>query len=737
MVKKTRPELSKSVMILSDLPAKKDMLGYAAYRDALFSLITDWNTESPLTIGIFGDWGSGKTTLLDLLKQKLDLENINTIWIDVWQFGTDQEIWKAFLQAVLISVKRAMPWYKRLLYHLGIIRKHINKVVFWQKMIEIGFKIAIVIVPLCFSLSALIPTFAKGSSAPQIAFPATGVIGSTVLGWYLIFKPYFKAVKERVSVNLKGLIQSSPLKERVSVSQEFKKFFKVMVKSWVGQTGRLVVFIDDLDRCPPQRIVQVLDAIKLYLDIPNCIFVLGLDREIVEQAVTLKFDKYKDPIGEAREYLEKIISLPFELPPLTGQQMQTLVENLSSNLPDSDRSAPVFAFGQDANPRKVKRTINIFLLLWMLSRSRKELMAAIKPTRLAKIVVIQHSYRDFYILVSLFPKCLGELEAYFRMTENEKGRTAKSALSEIDDAQNNTHGSTLPDYLEPFLNNMNLRKLLTLNPNATEEDFETNFTRCEDSQFIPLQEEEIQPYIILTNPKGVKRSGTIDDSLFINRENELQTFRDLLSDSSQSHIVLLKGEGGMGKSALLKEFGKRFKQEAFFVDINATSESIAATPVSLIKQLGDKLSLTGLKDFNKEQAFSNTAENLTNSLIISLQRKTEKEIIVIVFDSFEVFPEDCKKWIQTNFLASIARNNLRNIIVVISGRLVPDIAIRSEFSSLVQEMPLNPLTVDSIIKTMESLNIKEPEDNFIASLVHAVKGKTNLIREYLEMLRQN
>ena len=53
--------------------------------------------------------------------------------------------------------------------------------------------------------------------------------------------------------------------------------------------NRLVVFIDDLDRCMPEKAIEVLEAIKLFLDVQGCIFVLGLDQEVIARGIELKY----------------------------------------------------------------------------------------------------------------------------------------------------------------------------------------------------------------------------------------------------------------------------------------------------------------------------------------------------------------------------------------------------------------------------------------------------------------
>jgi len=74
---------------------------------------------------------------------------------------------------------------------------------------------------------------------------------------------------------------------------------------------RLVVFVDDLDRCLPEKAIQVLEALKLFLDVKGCIFVLGLDPEAIESAVRTRYQEEIKP----REYLEKIIQVPLSCRP--------------------------------------------------------------------------------------------------------------------------------------------------------------------------------------------------------------------------------------------------------------------------------------------------------------------------------------------------------------------------------------------------------------------------------------
>jgi hypothetical protein len=169
---------------------------------------------------------------------------------------------------------------------------------------------------------------------------------------------------------------------------------------------------------PRNKALEVLDAIKLFIDIRGCVYVLGLDATAVERAVSAK---YKDDETAQKEYIHKIIQIPFHLPPLTRDEITHFIHKVAQGLPD-DRCREVFVEGLPFNLRMIKRTINVFLLLWSLASIRQGVMDLIIPVLLSKVVVIQQSYPDLYFLLQKYPTLLVELEQFFReVQEREEG----------------------------------------------------------------------------------------------------------------------------------------------------------------------------------------------------------------------------------------------------------------------------------------------------------------------------
>ncbi|NTV66019.1 MAG: hypothetical protein HGA65_21135, partial [Oscillochloris sp.] len=181
--------------------------------------------------------------------------------------------------------------------------------------------------------------------------------------------------------------------------------------------------IDDLDRCLPEQAIGVLEAIKVFLDLPGCVFVLGVDREIIERGIRVRYKEFAladaaggpFPVAE-RDYLEKIVQVPFALPPLAPA---TITSFLSSRLPgvaglsDGERSqvASLMSIGLLRNPRKVKRSFNIFRLHLSLDRAHGRQTAA---GLIAKLTVIQSSFGDLYDRVARDPLVLRHVEQIVR-----------------------------------------------------------------------------------------------------------------------------------------------------------------------------------------------------------------------------------------------------------------------------------------------------------------------------------
>lgn len=168
------------------------------------------------------------------------------------------------------------------------------------------------------------------------------------------------------------------------------------------QAGRVIFFVDDLDRCEPDQIVALMEAIKLFLDLKYCFFMIALDEEVIHRAIQIKYASFsfseerKNQIG--REYLEKMIQLPLYLYPLSEKEVKEYLDGLS--LPQAiSNQAQLFAGILLPNPRKVKRILNLFLLNLGVLQNNQALSNQLNRDVLARLIVIQVQDYDLYSAV--------------------------------------------------------------------------------------------------------------------------------------------------------------------------------------------------------------------------------------------------------------------------------------------------------------------------------------------------
>ena len=263
-------------LVLHDAPLRQSDTAYFHFDEfarTLARLIASRDTRTPLAIGISGAWGSGKTTLLQRTRKqldatvalvnateaiKLDFCNSNeapekqfrvcrTVWFDAWKYADEDKLLVALVRAILAEMFKGDLGEK-----------------FWSKVND-----------------------------PQ--YPRYNVV-STLLGMFKI-----KAGNVELGLDLNKAATPSPFASHTAFFDYFDEAFEALIARWVhGQgdydkmdesKGALVVFVDDLDRCLPAKTVQVLEAIKLFLDKPGCIFVLGADTDVIRDAVA---SHYKD-----------------------------------------------------------------------------------------------------------------------------------------------------------------------------------------------------------------------------------------------------------------------------------------------------------------------------------------------------------------------------------------------------------------------------------------------------------
>ena len=293
-----------------DSETKIDFLDFKYLTETVTDIINDKNL-SPSSIGVYGNWGSGKSSLMQMCIEGLSKEK-NTLCIKFngWLFEGYEDAKTAFLGTILDKINKKKSPTGKAKEILKRLYKNTDKL----KLASMGLKYG-------------------------IDFLTTGGIGTiadiTVKSILSKIKDKPRNVSEKDIDNiLKKEFKSEELRKNIKT---FQKDFTELLKE--SKIDKLVVFIDELDRCNPATILDTLEAIRLFLFTQNTSFVIGADERHVIYSVRKKYSEIEgNQIDIGKEYLEKMIQYPIRIPQLSSREVEfyILCLLLQNELNDED-----------------------------------------------------------------------------------------------------------------------------------------------------------------------------------------------------------------------------------------------------------------------------------------------------------------------------------------------------------------------------------------------------------------
>lgn len=350
-----------SLAIFSDKPTDIDLLNFKDYSNLLADVIE--TSETPSTIGVFGAWGSGKTSLMLMIEKKLKKKKIKTIWFNAWKYDKEDALWRALILRILKGLTASQKDVDdaTLKLYAAISTDKLGQVeIDW---LEIG-KALMKGVAFFVSPFLLIPGVANAFAKADFLDNAS-------------------------SAFTRRKIQQS--QERVSSIEQFEELYKQLVAKHITDNERIVIFIDDLDRCLPVRSLEVFEALKSFLDADGCIYVVSCDTRLINQGLQLKYsDKSNISLDD---YLEKIVQFAFSIPPIHVEDAERFIKKFGLAI-GSDEIARLISRTLERNPRKIKRFLSDLKIKSQLVKSRKLLL---RPETLVKMSCITYTWREFWL----------------------------------------------------------------------------------------------------------------------------------------------------------------------------------------------------------------------------------------------------------------------------------------------------------------------------------------------------
>jgi len=338
----------------TDSPSTVDLFEIDRYKKGLIQFIKTCNT--PITIAIQGDWGSGKTSLMSMIDQELEKDaNIQRIWFNTWQysqFNKSDDLAVSLLSAIGNKIKV----------------KDLESRTMFDRYCD----------TLSSGVGKLVKTGVKVGAA--VAGGLSGAGADTGI----------KAVEAAMNIG-RGENNIAVVLENLKAS------FENIVANACGKDGRVVFFIDDLDRLVPAKAVELLEVLKIFLDSPHCVFVLAIDYGVVQRGVADKygsdFDKEK-----AKYFFDKIIQVPFKMP-VADYNIDRFVNkcftDIGISVSNIEEYIELINLSIGNNPRSMKRLFNSYLLLLSIAQENLTKSAESKQLLFA-LLCLQSRFDKIY-----------------------------------------------------------------------------------------------------------------------------------------------------------------------------------------------------------------------------------------------------------------------------------------------------------------------------------------------------
>ncbi|MFM7346982.1 MAG: P-loop NTPase fold protein [Tagaea sp.] len=332
-----RPEVLSDDAIAS---AAEDRLGFRRYAEAIYALIDGKNTKTPLTVAIHAPWGSGKTSLARLIEEQARFPAFGStkphkvFWFNAWLHDEGNAVHASFVSALARYCHGEMPWYWRIARPLSADILSVHERRQRRYVLTFSFFTVSLILLVLFGrdfLAALPNPFLadlKGKERAN-AFAQGGLLILLAAAIPFAYSTVTKLFTE-IGAAMGAFVLDPKLEAQNASLRKVRTELSNLVRSALPLGSRLVVVVDDLERCRPPGCIDLLEGMSQlfeHQDLPIVFLVLA-DMTALSAAATVKYETlskhYTPPASGAgnapsshhfgRMYLEKLITLQFDIP---------------------------------------------------------------------------------------------------------------------------------------------------------------------------------------------------------------------------------------------------------------------------------------------------------------------------------------------------------------------------------------------------------------------------------------
>jgi len=397
----------------SDVHCQKDRLGFDKYVETLHGMIKDKDFKTPFCIGVYGRWGSGKTSFMHLLESRLVNDDsspyIVPAWFNPWRYEKEEHLIIPFLKTVESEITKYLE-------ARNGVKQNITK----------GLK----------------------DAAQKLSTAASAILYGLKADLNLgLVKLQFDIAK---SVSREEAIEQKQLTVAEKLSSVYYDVVTELKSAVVEKDFRIAIFVDDLDRCLPEKAVELLESMKLFLDLEGYLFVIGVDKGVVTKGISYHYRFFESDKGESDEtrvispddYLDKMIQLPIKLPDIEPGRKQGFIKSLLGESDDFKEHSDIIETGVGDNPRTLKRFVNLLVFTVRLAETIKEniLLDKVEPNEsedhkeLLRKYFIPILYVKWAIIVFRYPRIHREIRGNRgRLIELQKAALGQEVEDEAEE----------------------------------------------------------------------------------------------------------------------------------------------------------------------------------------------------------------------------------------------------------------------------------------------------------------
>ena len=705
---------------IQNLNGDDDLLETKKYANTLKEVII--NARTPFTIGLFGEWGSGKSSVVNTAQSELEEETtqkIKFIKYDAWKYAND-----SFRRMFLKTVQAGLNIEGSSEFEAFYIDKNTTTRI--DKKVNVSF----LIISLLIVIVGLSSVFLMSDDTPidlKITIPLSiAVIGMSIS----IARNFFDSYKVTVQ------------NPKIFAPEQFEDIFDEMVdgalstttitkpQKWIkgefieNKIDKLVIIVDNIDRCDKETAYELLTNIKNFLEREGIIFVVPIDDSALRRHLK---EKNNEDSKEADEFLRKFFNVTLKIKHFHSRDLFIFTNDLNKKYELNLQADTIDIIAKEyaTNPRRIIQLLNNLISeLNIVEQKYESVFVEENESLIAKLLIIREEWSCVYKQISEKPHILKN-DSEILLTEGTKLKEdvlyflkRTKAISENVDIQ------VIEKLTSNIDNDLKVSSEILEHINNSEYDKINQYITDDENykELIYYFIEEFQKELL----RGTFKLGALNRFINIIKLNEIKEIpRDVNSklyrETSDKNILrVIENLSENDFNSFYKFVNVNQKQ-----DLKYLEKLVVKEYKTIWKDKAEKEAI--LED--KAKIWTDGLEEYINNSSNTNLIKTLQEIFVNYYDHFSDSPLYSKKWISEDKLQYIVSNKFIDYLVDKTEKSLES----DSFKELLYFSRLKIMTIEDIKKLFTKLNTNEAKFFETTNLAQA---KEELFEDSLLQLKK-